>query len=55
MREREAKHGSIISDRISKEEMSTWKTHTIGGNLDRTGDGSRTGKVTEMTEEVNTY
>jgi hypothetical protein len=45
---------SIISDRISKE-MSTWKTHTIGGNPGRTGDGSRAGKVTEMTEEVSTY
>jgi hypothetical protein len=55
MREREAKHRSIISDRISKEKMSTWKTHTTGGNPGRTGDDSRTGRVTEMTEEVSTY
>jgi hypothetical protein len=45
----------IIADIISKEEMSTWKAHTRGGNPGRTGDGSREGKVTEMTEEVSTY
>jgi hypothetical protein len=39
--EREAKHKSIIADRISKEEMSTWKAHTRGENPGRTGDGSR--------------
>jgi hypothetical protein len=55
MREREAKHKSIIVDRTSKEEMSTWKTHTRGGNPGRTGDGTRAVKVTEMTEEVSTY
>jgi hypothetical protein len=46
---------SIIVDRISKGEMSTWKTHMRGGNPGRTGDGSRAGKITEMTEEVSTY
>jgi hypothetical protein len=45
----------IIADRISKEEMSTWKAHTRGENPGRTGDGSRAGKVTEMTEEVSMY
>jgi hypothetical protein len=55
MREREAKHRLIISDRISKDEMTTWKAHTRGDNPGRTGDGTRAGKVTEMTEEVSTY
>jgi hypothetical protein len=54
-REREAKHKSITTDRISKEWMSTWKAHTRGENPDRTGDGPRAGKVTERTEEVSTY
>jgi hypothetical protein len=55
MREREAKHMSIISDRMSKEEMATWKAHTRGENPGRTGDDTRAVKVTEMTEEVSTY
>jgi hypothetical protein len=55
MREREAKHKSITADRISEERMSTWKAHTRGENLGRTGDSSWAGKVTEMTEEVSTY
>jgi hypothetical protein len=54
-REREAKHRSIIFDKMSKEEMATWKAHTRGENPGRTGDGSWVGKVTEMTEEVSTY
>jgi hypothetical protein len=35
--------------------MSTWKGHTRGENPGRTEDGSRAGKVTEMTEDVSTY
>jgi hypothetical protein len=54
-KEREAKHRSIISDRLSKEEMTTWKAHTRGDDPGRTGDGTRAVKVTEMTEEVSTY
>jgi hypothetical protein len=49
------KHRSIISDRIAKDEMTTWKAHTRGDDLGRTGDGTRAIKVTEMTEEVSTY
>jgi hypothetical protein len=49
------KHRSIISDRISKDEMTTWKAHTRGDDPGRTGDGTRAIKVTEMTEEVSTY
>jgi hypothetical protein len=45
----------IISDRISEDEMTTWKTHMRGDNLGRTGDGTLAIKVTEMTEEVSTY
>jgi hypothetical protein len=55
MRERETKHRSIISDRISKDEMITWKAHTRGDDPGRIGDGTRAIKVTEMTEEVSTY
>jgi hypothetical protein len=35
--------------------MTTWKAHTRGDDPGRTGDGTRTNKVTEMTEEVSTY
>jgi hypothetical protein len=45
----------IISDRISKDEMATWKAHTRGDDPGRTGDGTRAVKVTEMTVEVSTY
>jgi hypothetical protein len=55
MRERETKHRSIISNRISKDERTTWKAHTRGDDPGRTGDGTRANKVTEMTEEVSTY
>jgi hypothetical protein len=54
-RERETKHRSIISDRISKDEMTTWKAHTRGDDPGRTEDGTRAIKVIEMTEEVSTY
>jgi hypothetical protein len=49
------KHRSIISDRIAKDEMTTWKAHTRGDDPGRTGDGTRAIKVTEITEEVSTY
>jgi hypothetical protein len=42
-------------DRLAKDEMTTWKAHTRGDDPDRTGDGTQTNKVTEMTEEVSTY
>jgi hypothetical protein len=31
----------IIYDRISKDEMATWKVHTRGDDLGRTGDDTR--------------
>jgi hypothetical protein len=49
------KHRSIISDRITKDEMTTWKAHTRGDDLGRTGDDIWAIKVTEMTKEVSTY
>jgi hypothetical protein len=49
------KHRSIISNRISKDEMTTWKAHTRGDDPGRTSDGTRAIKVTEMIEEVSKY
>jgi hypothetical protein len=49
------KHRSIISNRIAKDEMITWKAHTRGDDPGRTGDGTLAIKVTKMTEEVSTY
>jgi hypothetical protein len=40
---------------LAKNEMTTWKAHTRGDDPGRTGDGTRSNKVTEMTEEVSTY
>jgi hypothetical protein len=45
----------IISDRISKEDMTTWKAQTRGDDPGRTRDDTQAVKVTEMTEEVSTY
>jgi hypothetical protein len=44
-----------MSDRLAKDEMTTWKAHTRGDDPGRTGDGTRASKVTEMTEEVSMY
>jgi hypothetical protein len=49
------KHKSIISDRIAKDEMTTWKAHMRGDDPGRIGDGTQAIKVTEMIEEVSTY
>jgi hypothetical protein len=49
------KHRLIISDRIAKDEMTTWKAHTRGDDPGRTGDDTRAIKVTKMIEEVSTY
>jgi hypothetical protein len=44
-----------MTDRLAKDEMTTWKGHTRGDDPGKTGDGTRAIKVTEMTEEVSTY
>ena len=44
-----------MSDRLAKDEMTTWKADTRGDDPGRTGDGTWAIKVTEMTEEVSTY
>ena len=44
-----------MTDRLAKDEMTTWKDHTRGDDPGRTGDSTRSIKVTEMTEEVSTY
>jgi hypothetical protein len=54
-RERETKHRAKMSERLAKDERTTWKAHTRGDDPGRTGDGTRAIKVTEMTEEVSTY
>ena len=50
-----SKHKAKMSDSLAKDEMTTWKAHTRGDDPGRTGDGTRSHKVTEMTEEVSTY
>jgi hypothetical protein len=40
---------------MTKERRATGNLTREGENPGRTGDGSRAGKVTEMTEEVSTY
>jgi hypothetical protein len=49
------KHRAKMTDRLAKDEMTTWKAHTRGDDPGRTGDGTRAIKVTKMTEEVSTY
>jgi hypothetical protein len=44
-----------MSDRLAKDEMTTWKAHTRGDDPGKIGDGTRAIKVTEMIEEVSTY
>jgi hypothetical protein len=44
-----------MSDRVAKDEMTTWKAHTRGDDPGRTGDATQAIKVTEMIEEVSTY
>ena len=49
------KYRAKMSDRLAKDEMTTWKAHTRDDDPGRTGDSTRAIKVTEMIEEVSTY